>query len=238
MAATMRSTAGAMPSNPSGSWRGPCASRKERASAAVRWPRRMSTSAVVRLRPRSAARSSASRSAQGAITQRGACCSMVSHATNGLGRYGGPMLARFPAHDAAPVVAGDRVILCALEPRDAPAMLESDRDPETAARFGWDPAEAALWRCERTVEEAAATWRTGERVVFAVRESAGGPLAGIVDAQMRLRPPGADDGGPAVELSWTTVPAARGRGVATDAVRALVAYCGGIGVERVWAKID
>jgi len=117
-------------------------------------------------------------------------------------------------------------------------MLENDRDPETAARFGWDPGDAALWRCEQTIEQAAAMWRTGERVVFAVRESAGGPLAGIVDAQIRPRPPGAEQGGPAVELSWTTLPAARGRGIATDAVRALVAYCGGVGIGRVWAKID
>jgi RimJ/RimL family protein N-acetyltransferase len=148
------------------------------------------------------------------------------------------MLTGFPPQSAAPTVHGERVVLCELEPRDAPAMLESDRDPETAARFGWDPAEAALWRCERYVEQAAAMWRSGERLVFAVRESPAGPLAGIVDAQLRDRPPGARTGEPAVELSWTTIPLARGRGIATDAVRALVAYCATAGVDEVWAKID
>ena len=148
------------------------------------------------------------------------------------------MLTGFPPQKAAPTVYGDHVVLCALEPRDAPAMLENDRDPETAARFGWDPAEAALWRSERYVEQAAAMWRSGERLVFAVRKSPGGPLAGIVDARLRDRPPGARRGDPAVELSWATIPLARGRGIATDAVRTLVAYCTAAGVGEVWAKID
>jgi RimJ/RimL family protein N-acetyltransferase len=148
------------------------------------------------------------------------------------------MAPRFPSRAAAPAVHGDRVILCALEPRDVAAMLENDRDPETAARFGWDPPDAAAWRCARHVQRAAGMWRTGEQLVFAVRESADGPLVGIVDARMRDRPPGSEGGDPAVELSWTTVPAARGRGVATDAVRALVAYCATIGVDQVWAKVE
>lgn len=139
-------------------------------------------------------------------------------------------MAGFPAHAEPPVVHGDGVVLCALEPRDVPAMLENDRDPETAARFGWDPDEAAIWRCRRHVEQAAVMWRTGEQLVFAVRESDGGPLAGIVDAQMR--------DGHKVELSWTTVPAARGRGVASRAVRTMVGFCGTLGIEQVWAKVD
>ena len=139
-------------------------------------------------------------------------------------------MAGFPAHAQTPVVHGDGVVLCALEPRDAEAMLDNDRDLETAARFGWDPGEAAIRRCERHIEQAAVMWRTGEQLVFAVRESAGGPLAGIVDAQMR--------DGRDVELSWTTVPAARGRGIASRAVRTLVAFCGTLGVEHVWAKVD
>jgi len=139
-------------------------------------------------------------------------------------------MAGFPAHAGTPVVHGVGVVLCALEPRDAPAMLDNDRDPETAARLGWDPNDAAIWRCERHVEQAAVMWRTGEQLVFAVRESAGGPLVGIVDAQMR--------DGRDVELSWTTLPAARGRGIASRAVRTMVAFCGTLGVEHVWAKVD
>lgn len=136
-------------------------------------------------------------------------------------------------------MAGGGIVLCALEPRDAPAMLENDRDPETAARFEWDPSAPQLARCQRYVDEAAGLWRTGERMVFAVRESPGGPLLGIVDAQLRDHPPGAPDGpGPAVELSWTTVPAERGRGIATAGVRALIGFCGTIGIERAWAKVD
>ena len=143
-----------------------------------------------------------------------------------------------PPHAETPALHGEGVILCALEMRDAPAMLEGDRDPETAARFGWDPKDALLRRCEQYVERSAAMWRWGEQLVFAVRESMGGPLFGIVDARMRDHPPGAEGGDPAVELSWMTLPAYRGRGVASRAVRAMVAFCASIGAERVWASID
>jgi RimJ/RimL family protein N-acetyltransferase len=148
------------------------------------------------------------------------------------------MSSAFPSHVWAPEVPGDGVVLCPLEPRDAPAMLENDRDPETAARFEWAPTDAALWRCEQHIERAAELWQAGQELIFAVRESADGPLVGIVDAKLRDLPPGAEQGEPAVELSWTTVPAARGRGVATSAVRALVAFVGTLGREQVWAKVE
>ena len=149
-----------------------------------------------------------------------------------------PMKPPFPPQRTAPVVQGDGIVLCALEPRDTPAMLENDRDSETAARFGWDPGAAALWRCEAAIERAADLWRTGEGLTFAVREASGGPLLGIVDAQMREHPPGAETGDRAVELSWTTMPGARGRGTATRAVRAMVSFAGTLGFAEVWAKVD
>ena len=144
----------------------------------------------------------------------------------------------FPPHARAPEIPGAGIVLCPLEPRDAPAMLENDRDPETAARFEWAPKDAALWRCEQHIERAAELWRTGEQLIFAVRESAGGPLVGIVDAKMRDHPPGAEQGEQAVELSWTTVPGARRRGIATSAVRAMVGFVGTLGLQEVWAKVD
>ena len=86
----------------------------------------------------------------------------------------------FPAHPAAPEIRAEGLVLCALEARDAQAMLENDRDPETAARFGWDPGDAALWRCERHVQRAAELWQSGAQLVFAVRECGPG---------RRCRPP-------------------------------------------------
>ncbi len=144
----------------------------------------------------------------------------------------------FTPRSQAPVVTGDAVVLCALERRDTGAMLANDRDAETAARFGWDPGEAALWRCEQWVEQVGRLWRSGERAVFAVRADPDGPLLGIVEAQPRVHGLHLAAERPAAELSWTVVPEHRGRGVATAAVRALVAWCGGEGVRTAWAAVE
>jgi RimJ/RimL family protein N-acetyltransferase len=142
----------------------------------------------------------------------------------------------------APLVEADGLVLCALEMRDADALLLNDRDAETARRFGWDPADAARWRCERHIRNAAEWWRTGERAVFAVRRSLGGPLLGVVEAR-RSSPPGGGPGparadGSAVELSWAVLPEHRNRGIGSGAVRALVAWCASVGVEQVWATVE
>jgi RimJ/RimL family protein N-acetyltransferase len=137
----------------------------------------------------------------------------------------------FPPREVAPLVEGHGIVLCALEQRDADAILRNDRDPETAARFGWRPEQAELWRCERHIADAARWWRTGEQAVFAVRESAGGPLVGIVD----LRPPGPDG---RIQASWTTLPEHRGRGVGRRAVQALLGWCADERIEEVWAQVE
>jgi hypothetical protein len=59
-------------------------------------------------------------------------------------------------------------------------MLRNDRDAETGAHFGWRPEQAELGRCERYIVDATSRWRTGEGGVFAVRESASGPLVGVL----------------------------------------------------------
>jgi RimJ/RimL family protein N-acetyltransferase/SAM-dependent methyltransferase len=130
-----------------------------------------------------------------------------------------------------PTVEHDGIVLCGLEPRDAEAMLGNDRDPETAARFGWRPEEAGRWRCERHIADAARWWRTGEQAVFAVRESADGPLVGIVD----VRAPGPDG---AIRASWTTLPGQRGRGIGRRAVEALLVWCSEQGIDEVWAHVE
>jgi SAM-dependent methyltransferase/ribosomal protein S18 acetylase RimI-like enzyme len=140
------------------------------------------------------------------------------------------MPASLPRREVAPTVAHGGVVLCALDARDAEAMLRNDRDPDTAANFGWRPEQAALWRCERHIADAARWWRTGERAVFAVRESAVGPLAGIVE----LRPPARDG---IIRASWTTLPEHRGRRIGRRAVQALLGWCGREGIEEVWAHV-
>jgi RimJ/RimL family protein N-acetyltransferase/2-polyprenyl-3-methyl-5-hydroxy-6-metoxy-1,4-benzoquinol methylase len=141
------------------------------------------------------------------------------------------MSVAFTPRPVAPTVEDDGIVLCALEERDAEAILRNDRDPETAARFGWRPDDAELWRCERHVADAARWWRTGERAVFAVRESADGPLVGIVEA----RGPAS---GEAIRASWTTLPEHRRRGIGGRAVRALLGWCAREGIREVRAHVE
>jgi len=139
--------------------------------------------------------------------------------------------ASLPSRAVAPTVEDDGIVLCALEGRDAQAILRNDGDPDTATRFGWHPDDAELWRCERHIADAARWWRTGEQAVFAVRESADGPLVGIVE----LRGPGPSG---AIRASWTTLPEHRGRGIGRRAVRALLGWCAREGIDEVWAHVE
>jgi RimJ/RimL family protein N-acetyltransferase len=109
-------------------------------------------------------------------------------------------------------------------------MLAMDRDPEIARRFGWAVDDAALWRCEAAIEGVREAWRRGEKAAFAVRESAEGRMLGTVEARRE------DDG--RVELSWMTVPALRGRGIASRAAHALRDWCFATGADAVWASIE
>jgi RimJ/RimL family protein N-acetyltransferase len=138
----------------------------------------------------------------------------------------------------APVVTAPGLVLCGLEARDVDGLLENDTDPETAARFGWEPSDPAPLQENRWVEETARMWRDGERAVFAVRDSLDGPYLGTVEARQRPCPPGHDGGEPVVELSWTVRPSQRGRRIAQRAVCGLVAWCGELGISEVWARVE
>ena len=118
------------------------------------------------------------------------------------------MAASLPPTDVVPTVEHDGIVLCALERRDA-----------------------RRWGCERHIADAARRWRTGEQAIFAVRESADGPLAGIVD----VRAPGPDG---AIRASWTILPGQRGRSIGRRAVEALLAWCAEQGIEEVWAHVE
>jgi RimJ/RimL family protein N-acetyltransferase len=105
-----------------------------------------------------------------------------------------------------------------------------DRDPDVARRFGWAVEDAALWRCEAAIERFREAWRIGETAAFAVRESVDGPMLGTVEARHE------DDR--RVELSWMTVPAHRGRGIASRAACVLRDWCFTTGVDAVWASVE
>lgn len=121
-------------------------------------------------------------------------------------------------------------MLTELRPADAHALLSSDRDAETAARFDWDPSAATLERCQAYIRLTRERWQDGQRAAFAVRERGAGPLIGTVEARREA------DGH--VELSWMTVPAHRGQRVASRAVRAVCQWCRAGGVHVICASVE
>jgi RimJ/RimL family protein N-acetyltransferase len=110
---------------------------------------------------------------------------------------------------------------------DAPAVLDAFADPQLRL---WNPppsydddphANVLAWIRDR------ADWSTGIRVSWAVAAAGGGPLLGSVSVRV--------DGGQANgAIGYWTVPAARGRGVASRAVRAAARFAFDVvGLHRI-----
>lgn len=112
----------------------------------------------------------------------------------------------------------------ASEAEDALAML---RDPDTAL---WNPAPRVVdLDTARAWCESGADWSNGAHATFSVLEATTGRLAGNVSL---WRVDLADQRSAAI--GYRTAPWARGRGVATAAVRAVSGWAfGALGVERI-----
>lgn len=120
-----------------------------------------------------------------------------------------------PALPPAPVLdAGGGVVLRPVradDPAELAAVVEQHRDPQVQ-RFTWIPETYELVNAEAFLANAERGWREGDLAALAV--DVDGAYRGTVD----LRP---EDGSWA-ELGFGLHPAARGRGVATRAVGALL----------------
>ena len=109
-------------------------------------------------------------------------------------------------------VVGRGVVIDRLVPTDAPALARSHSDPDNARYQGWrtplSPAEA-----RELIDEVrhAEPSTPGVGVQLAIRETAGGPLAGDLYLARTEQPD-------TVEIGITLVPGFHGRGLATAAV--------------------
>lgn len=114
---------------------------------------------------------------------------------------------------AQPTVDAGTLVLRALGPGDVPHLVRTSRDPETVANTG-TPVPYQEADAEFFVRYAADCWRGGTGVVFAAAAPTGRFLGTF---ELRL------DGYPARvgEVGYSVAPWARGRGVATTALRAL-----------------
>jgi RimJ/RimL family protein N-acetyltransferase len=111
---------------------------------------------------------------------------------------------------------------------DTPIIAEASRDPETRRRMNDEPLTDD--RKRESVSRAKEQWRTGRGAPFVIADSASDLALGLVNFQF-----GEDE--EAAGLAVSVFPHARGRGVASKAMR-LCAIWGlrELGLRRVFAE--
>ncbi len=133
--------------------------------------------------------------------------------------------------DPQPELSDGTVTLTALRGSDAPALVTSDNDAQTARWFGWPVGASTIQNASEFVQLAARRWGQGERATWAIREHPGGEPLGTVELNLSDHAH--------VNVSYTTFPAARGRGLAARAVDLACRFAfAHLGVHRVRLLAD
>ena len=139
----------------------------------------------------------------------------------------------------------ERLVLCPVTAADHPALLAHWTLPDVR-RFLFDGAALSAAEISETIEESARNFAAGGYGIWLIREhgradAAGPGLAGPglggteLAGTVGLRP--LDDTG--LEIFYSLAPGSWGRGYATEAARAVLAYAlGTLGLPEVLAEVD
>jgi RimJ/RimL family protein N-acetyltransferase len=139
-----------------------------------------------------------------------------------------------PDPDAAPIET-ERLLLRRSVPGDADAIAAYRSDPIVRRYQGWGDTDADTIRAQIVEMAGRAPGAPGGWVQFTVFERGAGRLVGDVG----LSP--ADDEHGVIKIGYTIDPGFQGRGYATEAVKALVAYAFdtlGADVVRAYASAE
>jgi RimJ/RimL family protein N-acetyltransferase len=112
----------------------------------------------------------------------------------------------------------ERLLLRRSRPEDAETISAYRSDPQVHRYQGWERTDADGIRTEIELMAGRAPGEAGGWVQLSVEERDGGRLVGDVG----LSP--ADDEPGVIKVGYTITPERQGRGYATEAVRALIAY--------------
>ncbi len=112
----------------------------------------------------------------------------------------------------------DHLVLRRSRPEDAETISGYRSDPEVQRYQGWDRTDPEGVRAEIEAMARRAPGEPGGWVQFSVEERGGGRLVGDVGISVADGEPGV------IKLGYTISPDSQGRGYATEAVCALVAY--------------
>jgi aminoglycoside 6'-N-acetyltransferase len=134
--------------------------------------------------------------------------------------------------DFQPLIT-ERLTLCRSRPEDAATISEYRSDPEVHRYQGWERTDAEGIRIEIDQMADRAPGEPGGWVQLSVLERESGRLVGDVGLSPAEGEPGV------IKLGYTMAPAFQGRGYATEAIAALVAYAfDTLGVEIVRAYMS
>jgi RimJ/RimL family protein N-acetyltransferase len=132
----------------------------------------------------------------------------------------------------APPLHDDEIRLEPLARALVPAMRWLTEHDEDTARFTYIPTRADEAFLETWLGRYEDGWADGSRAGFAVRDAAGDAVGFAAFVKLDLK---AREG----EVGYVVAPAARGRGVASRAVRLLTGWgLGDLGLQRIELRID
>jgi [ribosomal protein S5]-alanine N-acetyltransferase len=128
------------------------------------------------------------------------------------------------------VLATDRLVLPPVTPADHAALLAHWTTPQVR-QFLFDGAVLSAAEITETIEDSARDFATSGYGLWLIRQADGTDLVGTAG----LRP--LEDLG--LEVYYSLVPGAQGRGLATEAARAVVEHAlGPLGLPEVLAEVD
>src|SRR5437016_2871562 len=129
----------------------------------------------------------------------------------------------------------DRLLLRRSGPEDAETISSYRSDPDVHRQQGWERTDPDGVRADIEEMSRRAPGEPGGWVQFSVEERGGGRLVGDVGLSPADGEPGV------IKVGYTIDPVFQGRGYATEAVRALVAYAFDTldaGVVRAYASAE
>lgn len=132
-------------------------------------------------------------------------------------------------HQVPAQLITDRLILRHPSLADAAAIYEFGRDPEVARYMDW-PRHTSIQDAIEVLESFAAQWESGSEFCWAITTKTENTAIGLIAC--RIESPKADFGYVLNRRYW-------GQGLATEAVRAVVAWVMSLPeIDRIWATCD
>jgi [ribosomal protein S5]-alanine N-acetyltransferase len=122
----------------------------------------------------------------------------------------------------APLSDGD-IVLRLFKEDDVPRLLEAARDPDIPRLTNLPKLESEDW-ARAWLERIEGLWRDGARATFAIADAASDDLLGSIGVRL------VDANG---QIGYWVLASARGRGIATRALRLLADWAFSVGFARL-----